>query len=149
MATPAAARDDRRHAEFEDAAIPKSVMAIHRALADPISRSRVQPNRGVSVRPLPSVAMAMMVPLGIPMPRPLMDPAVVPLALLIRRAMVHPGVMTMSNVLASVEASQHRARADRDQAAGLTSDDRADQSADDTAHQRSLQGPCVIGPGGR
>lgn len=148
VAAPATARDDRRHAVFEDAAIPESVVAVFRAVADPISRPRVQPYRGVSVRPLPSVVMAMMMSLGVSMPGLPMNPAVVPLALMIRRAMVHPRVMTMPGVLTGIEGSQHRAGADRDHAAGLASDNRADQSTDDTAHQRLFQQPHMVGPSG-
>ena len=97
MAAPAPTGDDRPRTVFEDTAIPMSVVAVHGAMmvVVPSARFRVQPNRDVRVRPLPSaviavVVVAMMVPPGMHVPVSLMDPAVVPPALMMYRALMHP-----------------------------------------------------------
>lgn len=97
MAAPAPARDDRPRTVFEDAAISMSVVAVHGAMmmVVPSARSRVQPSRLVCVRPLPSaviavVVVAMTVPPGMHVPGWPMAPAVVPPALMMHRALIHP-----------------------------------------------------------
>ena len=155
MAAPAPARDHRPRPAFEDAAIPMSVVAVHGAMmvVVPISRSRVQPSRLVRVRPLPSaviavVMVAMMVPPGMHVPGLTMASAVVPLAVVVHWALMHPSVMATLYVVTAVEASQHRAGADRKQAVGPILERRTDQSADDAAHQRAFQRWRMIGPSG-
>ena len=95
MAAPAPARDDRPRTVFEDAAIPMRVVAVHGAVVVvPISRSRVHLDRWVGVGPLPSaviaVVVAVTVPTGMHVPLSLMAPAVVPPALMMHRALMHP-----------------------------------------------------------
>ena len=97
MAAPAPARDDRPRTVFEDAAIPMSVVAVHGAMmvVVPSARSRVEPCRLVSVRPLPTaviavVVVAMTVTPGMNVPGLPMAPAVVPPALMMQRALIHP-----------------------------------------------------------
>ena len=111
MAAPAPARDHRPCTVFEDAAISMSVVAVHGAMmvVVPSTRFRVQPNRDVRVRPLPSaviaVVVAVTVPPGMNVPGLPMAPAVVPPALMMHRALIHQRMLTMAHVVTKVQAA--------------------------------------------
>ena len=97
VAAPAPAGYDRPRSVFEDAAIPMRVVAVNGAVvvAVPIARSRLHQDRGVRVGPLPSavvavVVVAVTVPPGMHVQVLPMAPAVVPPALMMHRALIHP-----------------------------------------------------------
>ena len=55
----------------------------------------------------------------------------------------------MAHTVTDVEAAECRAGANRDPVTGVMVERRADQSADDRAHQRRIPPIRVVGPGGR
>lgn len=148
VAASAPARDDRPRAAFEDPAVLFGMVMVRSAMADRVSRPRLQHDWRVGARPLPSVVMVTMVPAGRHVPSPPMDPVVAPLVMAICRAVVHPCGVVVARMAVEIDASQCGADADRDRRIGAVADRRADQSTDDGARQRSIQRPRVIGPNG-